>query len=42
LEAYRRKADERWGYRNGMHKYNNQDHAMVTALLTVETKKGDT
>ncbi len=22
--------------RNGMHKYNNQDHAMVTAMLTVE------
>lgn len=22
--------------RNGMHKYNNQDHAMMTALLTVE------
>ncbi len=22
--------------RNGMHKYNNQDHSMYTALLTVE------
>jgi hypothetical protein len=22
--------------RNGMHKYNNQDHAMMTALLTVD------
>ncbi|MBM9589142.1 hypothetical protein JWG41_01690, partial [Leptospira sp. 201903075] len=22
--------------RNGMHKYNNQDHAMMTAMLTVE------
>ena len=22
--------------RNGMHKYNNQDHAMMTALLTAE------
>jgi len=22
--------------RNGMHKYNNQDHSMLTALLTVE------
>ena len=22
--------------RNGMHKYNNQDHAMYTAMLTVE------
>jgi protoporphyrinogen oxidase len=21
--------------RNGMHKYNNQDHAMMTAMLTV-------
>ncbi len=22
--------------RNGMHKYNNQDHSMYTAMLTVE------
>ena len=22
--------------RNGMHKYNNQDHAIMTAMLTVE------
>lgn len=22
--------------RNGMHKYNNQDHSMVTAMLTVD------
>ena len=22
--------------RNGMHKYNNQDHAMLTAMLAVE------
>jgi protoporphyrinogen oxidase len=22
--------------RNGMHKYNNQDHAMMTSMLTVE------
>ncbi len=22
--------------RNGMHKYNNQDHAMMTAMLTVQ------
>jgi hypothetical protein len=22
--------------RNGMHRYNNQDHSMVTAMLTVE------
>ena len=33
--------------RNGMHKYNNQDHAMMTAILTVEnilagSKKFDT
>ncbi len=33
--------------RNGMHKYNNQDHAMMTAMLTVEnilagSKKFDT
>ena len=33
--------------RNGMHKYNNQDHAMMTAMLTVEnilagTRKFDT
>ena len=25
--------------RNGMHKYNNQDHAMMTSLLTVENIK---
>jgi protoporphyrinogen oxidase len=25
--------------RNGMHKYNNQDHAMMTAMLTVENIK---
>src|SRR3546814_16277234 len=23
--------------RNGMHRYNNQDHAMMTAMLTVRT-----
>jgi hypothetical protein len=22
--------------RNGMHRYNNQDHAMMTAMLTIE------
>ena len=27
--------------RNGMHKYNNQDHAMMTAMLTVENIKLD-
>jgi UDP-galactopyranose mutase len=26
--------------RNGMHKYNNQDHSMLTALLTVENLFG--
>ena len=25
--------------RNGMHKYNNQDHAMMTAMLTVQNIK---
>ncbi len=28
--------------RNGMHKYNNQDHAMVTAMLCVENILADT
>jgi len=28
--------------RNGMHKYNNQDHAMMTALLCVENILADT
>ena len=27
--------------RNGMHKYNNQDHAMMTAMLTVENIMAD-
>jgi protoporphyrinogen oxidase len=27
--------------RNGMHKYNNQDHAMMTAMLTVENILSD-
>jgi protoporphyrinogen oxidase len=27
--------------RNGMHKYNNQDHAMMTAMLTVENIAAD-
>ena len=26
--------------RNGMHKYNNQDHSMYTALLSVENILG--
>lgn len=28
--------------RNGMHRYNNQDHAMMTAMLTVENIKAGT
>ena len=28
--------------RNGMHKYNNQDHAMMTAMLCVENILADT
>jgi len=28
--------------RNGMHKYNNQDHSMYTAMLTVENITADT
>ncbi len=27
--------------RNGMHKYNNQDHSMYTAMLTVENIVAD-
>ena len=26
--------------RNGMHKYNNQDHSMLTAMLALETMRG--
>jgi hypothetical protein len=26
--------------RNGMHKYNNQDHSMMTALMSVENLLG--
>ncbi|MFN2399234.1 MAG: NAD(P)/FAD-dependent oxidoreductase [Gemmatimonadaceae bacterium] len=26
--------------RNGMHKYNNQDHSMLTAMMTVENMRG--
>ena len=28
--------------RNGMHRYNNQDHSMYTAMLTVENLVGGT
>ena len=28
--------------RNGMHRYNNQDHSMYTAMLTVENIAGAT
>jgi hypothetical protein len=28
--------------RNGMHRYNNQDHSMFTAMLTVENLYGGT
>ena len=27
--------------RNGMHKYNNQDHSMVTAMLAVQNMLGE-
>jgi protoporphyrinogen oxidase len=41
VEAVRREIEARFPSlhlvgRNGMHKYNNQDHAMMTAMLTVE------
>jgi protoporphyrinogen oxidase len=41
VETIRRELDERFPNlhlvgRNGMHKYNNQDHAMMTAMLAVE------
>ena len=41
VEAVRRELEARFPTlypvgRNGMHKYNNQDHAMMTAMLTVE------
>ncbi len=40
VEALRRELEERYPTlhcvgRNGMHRYNNQDHAMMTAMLTV-------
>jgi len=41
VEAIRQELDAKFPTlhvvgRNGMHKYNNQDHAMMTAMLTVE------
>jgi protoporphyrinogen oxidase len=41
VEAMRRELEARHPSlhlvgRNGMHRYNNQDHAMMTAMLTVE------
>ena len=41
VEAVRRELETKYPSlhlvgRNGMHKYNNQDHAMMTAMLTVE------
>ncbi len=41
VEAVRREFEAKYPTlhlvgRNGMHKYNNQDHAMMTAMLTVE------
>jgi protoporphyrinogen oxidase len=41
VETIRRELETRYPSlhlvgRNGMHKYNNQDHAMMTAMLTVE------
>jgi protoporphyrinogen oxidase len=40
VDAVRREIEHRWPTlhcvgRNGMHRYNNQDHAMMTAMLTV-------
>jgi protoporphyrinogen oxidase len=41
VEALRRELEDRYPTlhmvgRNGMHRYNNQDHAMMTAMLTVK------
>ena len=41
VDAMRRELEVTWPSlhlvgRNGMHRYNNQDHAMMTAMLTVE------
>jgi protoporphyrinogen oxidase len=40
VDALRRELEDRYPTlhlvgRNGMHRYNNQDHAMMTAMLTV-------
>jgi protoporphyrinogen oxidase len=44
VETIRQELDEKFPNlhligRNGMHKYNNQDHAMMTAMLCVENIK---
>ncbi len=47
VEMIREELDDRYPNlhlvgRNGMHKYNNQDHAMMTAMLCVENILADT
>jgi protoporphyrinogen oxidase len=47
VATIRRELDDRYPNlhlvgRNGMHKYNNQDHAMMTAMLCVENILADT
>ncbi len=47
VETIREELDDRYPNlhlvgRNGMHKYNNQDHAMMTAMLCVENILADT
>jgi protoporphyrinogen oxidase len=47
VETVREELDSRYPNlhlvgRNGMHKYNNQDHAMMTAMLCVENILADT
>ena len=46
VDALRREFEMRWPTlhcvgRNGMHRYNNQDHAMMTAMLTVRNIVAD-
>ena len=46
METIRQEIDSRYPNlhlvgRNGMHKYNNQDHAMMTAMLCVENIVAD-
>ncbi len=46
VDALRREFEARWPTlhcvgRNGMHRYNNQDHAMMTAMLTVRNIVAD-